>query len=111
MIDDVLNLPEQLRDAVWRVQTAGLKPFEGAPGVLICGVGGSAIGGDLASTALADRVEKPIVTVRGYSLPSWAGPDWPVLCSSYSGETVETLSCMRDAVAAGNPRFAATTGG
>ena len=111
MIEDVLNLPEQLRDAVWRVQTAGLKPIEGAPGVLICGVGGSAIGGDLASTALGDRREKPIVTIRGYRLPPWAGPEWPVLCSSYSGETVETLSCMRDAVAAGNPRFAATTGG
>ena len=111
MIDDILGIPDQLRDAVWRVQTAGLTPFPDAPGVLICGVGGSAIGGDLALAALGHRREKPIVTVRGYGLPPWARPDWPVLCSSYSGETTETLKCMREAVAAGNPRIAATTGG
>jgi glucose/mannose-6-phosphate isomerase len=111
MIDDILGIPEHLRDAVWRVQTAGLKPFDDAPGVLICGVGGSAIGGDLASAALGDRRDKPIVTVRSYRLPPWAGPNWPVLCSSYSGETVETLNCMRQASAAGNPLIAATTGG
>ena len=111
MIDDILGIPEHLRDAVWRVQTAGLQPFGETPGVLICGVGGSAIGGDLASAALGDRREKPVVTVRSYRLPPWAGPEWPVLCSSYSGETVETLNCMREAAAAGNPRIAATTGG
>ena len=111
MIDDILGIPEQLRDAVWRVQTAGLQPFEAAPGVLICGVGGSAIGGDLAASVLGDRREKPVVTVRSYRLPPWAGAEWPVICSSYSGETVETLNCMREAVAAGNPRMAATTGG
>jgi glucose/mannose-6-phosphate isomerase len=111
MIDDILGIPEQLRDAIWRVQTAGLQPFGEAPGVLICGVGGSAIGGDLAASALGDRREKPVVTVRSYRLPPWTGPDWPVICSSYSGETAETLNCMREAVAAGNPRIAATTGG
>jgi len=111
MIDDILGIPDHLRDAVWRVQTAGLKPFDGAPGVLVCGVGGSAIGGYLAAAALGDRREKPVVTVRSYALPSWAGPDWPVLCSSYSGETAETLNCMREAAAAGNSRIVATTGG
>ena len=80
MIDDILGIPEQLRDAVWRVQTAGLKPFEGAPGVLICGVGGSAIGGDLASAALGDRREKPIVTVRSYRCRHGPGPTGP--CSA-----------------------------
>jgi glucose/mannose-6-phosphate isomerase len=78
---------------------------------MICGVGGSAIGGDLASATLGDHRTKPIVTVRSYRVPPWAGPDWLVLCSSYSGETVETLNCMREAAAAGNPLIAATTGG
>ena len=111
MIDDILGIPEQLRDAVWRAQTAGLPAASDARGVLLCGVGGSAIGGDLAAAALGDRRAKPIVTVRSYRIPPWAGPDWLVLCSSYSGETVETLGCMREAAAAGNPIIAATTGG
>lgn len=111
MIDDILGIPEQMRDAVWRVQSAGLSAHPDAPGVLICGVGGSAIGGDLAAAALGDRRTKPVVTVRSYRIPPWAGSEWLVLCSSYSGETVETLNCMREAAAAGNPRISATTGG
>ena len=49
-------------------------------------MGGSAIGGDLAAAALGDRLTGPMVTVRGYALPSWATPEWTVLCSSYSGD-------------------------
>lgn len=110
MIEDIYGIPEQMRDAIWRVQSANLPRVE-APGVLVCGVGGSAIGSDLACAALGDRLSKPVFTVRDYTLPSWADASWLVLCCSYSGETVETLSCMREATAAGNPRIAATTGG
>ena len=37
------------------------------------------------------------ITVRGYELPSWATPEWTVLCSSYSGDTEETLACFEAA--------------
>ena len=47
----------------------------------------------------------------GYALPGWAGPSTLVLCSSYSGNTEETLSAYDDAVARGAPRLVATTGG
>jgi glucose/mannose-6-phosphate isomerase len=92
------------------VQTAGLRDVDAA-GALICGVGGSAIGGDLAAAALGERRSKPVVTVRGYTLPPWVSPQWLVLCSSYSGETAETLSCIDAAKRIGVPLVAATTGG
>ncbi len=110
MIDDVLGIPDQLRDALWRVEGARLAESESA-GLLVCGMGGSAIGGDLAAAALGDRLTKPLVTVRGYALPSWATSDWMVLCSSYSGDTEETLACYAAAEALGSGRVVASTGG
>ncbi len=110
MIDDVLGIPDQLRDALWRIESARLEPADAA-GVMVCGMGGSAIGGDLAAAALGDRLTRPLVTVRGYELPSWTTPDWTVLCSSYSGGTEETLACFAAAEALGARRIVASTGG
>jgi glucose/mannose-6-phosphate isomerase len=110
MIDDVLGIPDQLRDALWRVESACLEPAEAA-GLLICGMGGSAIGGNLANAALGDRRTKPLMVIRGYALPSWATPEWTVLCSSYSGETEETLACFAAAEALGARRIVVSTGG
>jgi glucose/mannose-6-phosphate isomerase len=110
MIDDVLGIPDQLRDALWRIESARLESAPSA-GVFICGMGGSAIGGDLAAAAIGDRLTGPMLTLRGYELPSWATPEWTVLCSSYSGSTEETLACFEAAEALGATRLVASTGG
>ena len=110
MIDDVLGIPDQLRDALWRVESARLQSGEAA-GLLVCGMGGSAIGGNLANSALGDERTKPLMVIRGYALPSWATPEWTVLCSSYSGETEETLACFAAAEALGARRIVVSTGG
>jgi len=110
MLDDVLAIPEHLRDALWRVESARLEPVDSA-GLMVCGMGGSAIGGDLAAAALGDLLTGPLLTVRGYALPSWATPEWTALCSSYSGDTEETLACFSAAEALGGRRIVASTGG
>jgi glucose/mannose-6-phosphate isomerase len=110
MLDDVLAIPDHLRDALWRVESARLEAADSA-GLLVCGMGGSAIGGDLATAALGERLTRPLATVRGYRLPSWAGADWTVLCSSYSGGTEETVACFEAATEAGARRIVAGTGG
>jgi glucose/mannose-6-phosphate isomerase len=110
LLDDVLGLPDQLRDALWRIETARLEEAESA-GLMVCGMGGSAIGGDLAAAAIGDRLTRPLVPIRGYELPSWATPEWTVLCSSYSGNTEETLACFEAAEALGARRLVASTGG
>lgn len=110
MLDDVLAIPEHLRDALWRVESARLESGEAA-GLMVCGMGGSAIGGDLAAAALGDRLTRPLLTVRGYGVPSWTTPEWTVLCSSYSGDTEETLACFDAAEALGARRIVASTGG
>jgi glucose/mannose-6-phosphate isomerase len=110
-IDDVLGLPDQLRDALWRVESANLEPYDAPGGLVVAGMGGSAIGGLLAREALGDRASRPITLARGYALPPWTTPDTVVLCSSYSGNTEETLAVYEAAGALGARRIVATTGG
>ncbi len=111
MLEDVLAQPIQLGDALWRAQSAGIPSRDLPGGLVVCGMGGSAIGADLAAAGLGDRATRQIVTVRGYALESWTSPDTLVLCSSYSGNTEETLACFDAAGAVGAARAALTTGG
>lgn len=109
-LDAALSLPDHLRDALWRVSSAKLEPME-STGLLACGMGGSAIGGDLAAAAMGTRLSQPLDVVRGYGVPSWTPPDRVIFCSSYSGNTEETLGCYAAAEAVGAQRIVATTGG
>ena len=111
MLEEVLAQPLQLGDALWRAQSAGIRPRDLPGGLVVCGMGGSAIGGDLALAALGDRATRPITVIRGYALESWIPPETLVLCVSYSGETEETLACFEAAGAAGAQRVVLTTGG
>ena len=110
MLDAARAMPDHLRDALWRIETARAATME-APAAFYCGMGGSAIGGDLAIAALSDRLTKPMAVARGYELPPWAPAGSAVLCSSYSGNTEETLACYAAAEALGAQRLIATTGG
>ena len=111
MLADVLDMPNQLRDALWRVETAALRPIDARDGLIVAGMGGSAIGARLAAAALGDRVSRPLAAARDYALPAWATPEVVVLCASYSGNTEETLACFDAAGALGAVRIALTTGG
>jgi glucose/mannose-6-phosphate isomerase len=111
MLADILGMPEQLGDALWRVESAAIEPIDTPGGLIVAGMGGSAIGGALARAALADQASRPILAARGYGLPSWTTPDTTVLCASYSGNTEETLACFESAGALGARRIVVTTGG
>ena len=108
---EICDLATHLRDAMWRVDSAAIAPVDAPGGVIVAGMGGSAAGGRLASAALGPRLSRPLAVADGYALPPWAGPEQPVLCSSYSGATEETLACYDAAAELGAPRIVATTGG
>jgi len=65
--------------------------------VVIAGMGGSAMSGELLRALVIGDCQVPITRVRGFGVPSWAGPGTLVVCSSYSGDTAETLSCANQA--------------
>ena len=108
---DILGLADHLRDALWKFESAGLEPVDSPGGLIVAGMGGSAVGGRLACAAIGDRASRPIVPIGGYELPAWVDSRWTVLCSSYSGGTEETLALYDAAGKAGAHRVVTTTGG
>ncbi len=108
---DILGLPDHLEDALWRVEAASLQPAGTAGGLIVAGMGGSGMGGALARAALWPELARPLELSRGGELPAWAGPETLVLCSSYSGNTEETLAAYDAAGEAGAPRVVSSSGG
>jgi len=108
---EIVSLAEHLTDALWRVDSAGIAPVDAPGGLIVAGMGGSAVGGRLARGAIGSRLRRPLAVADGYGLPGWAGPETLVLCSSYSGTTEETLTAYDEAVERGAPRLVASTGG
>src|SRR5262245_6283078 len=91
--------PEALRGARERASAVHLPfPGEAAREAVVCGMGGSAIAGDLIADAYAERLRRPLAVVRDYALPGWVGRDTLVVLSSYSGNTEETLTCAMQAL-------------
>jgi glucose/mannose-6-phosphate isomerase len=79
---------------------------------VICGMGGSAIGGDFSTAYLIDQLPIPVLAHRNYGLPAWAnGPETLVICSSHSGNTEETLSSFDEALRRGCSLMSISTGG
>jgi glucose/mannose-6-phosphate isomerase len=109
MLQHIKNLPDQLAEA-WKLGLSlPLSEIKDIHHVVIAGMGGSAIGGDLVK-AYADRYSKtPITVLRDYDLPEWE--NLLVICSSHSGNTEETLSVFDQAFEAGYKVLVITTGG
>ena len=108
----IAELPDQCRDA-WS-KTRGLtfpSAYRGLKRVLVLGMGGSAIGGDLASDLQAFEGASPVTVHRDYTLPASIGEGTLVVASSYSGETEETLAAFEAALDGGARCVAITTGG
>ncbi len=110
MRDDILDIPNHIRDAIWRTDSAQLTSRQSS-GLMVCGMGGSAIGGELARGLIGDRLTGPLVVVRSYRILKWLTSDWAVLGSSYSGETEETISSFSEAGEVGAHRWVVGTGG
>jgi glucose/mannose-6-phosphate isomerase len=79
--------------------------------VLICGMGGSGIGGKLVSQWLQDELNVPVQLVQDYTFPSYVNKNTLVIGSSYSGETEETLYCVEKALEVGAHIIGICSGG
>lgn len=66
--------------------------------IVICGLGGSGIGGTLVNNVLEDEIKIPIFVNKGYTLPAFANMNTLVIISSYSGNTEETLASLEMAI-------------
>ena len=112
MLDRVKDLAKQVRDAWSLARGATIPPaYADVRSVTVAGMGGSAIGGDLAAALLADELKVPMSIHRDYGLPAYVGRDSLVIASSYSGNTEETLAAFDLAQKRGAKVLVLTTGG
>lgn len=112
MLATIDALPEQLEQAWGRALSLAL-PEGGAPRhIVFAGMGGSAIGADLAVVYARRSATAGLTVWRDYGLPGWArGEETLVVVSSFSGETEEALSSFDAARRAGARRVVFTSGG
>jgi glucose/mannose-6-phosphate isomerase len=119
MFGEVAGLPHQLRQGYESARAALAGAFFGTypaippaqpTSLVVCGMGGSAIGADLVLAALPD-LPVPAAVVRGYQLPEWVGPETLVVIASYSGQTEEALACAEQARSRGCAPVCISSGG
>ncbi|MCS6829163.1 MAG: bifunctional phosphoglucose/phosphomannose isomerase [bacterium] len=79
--------------------------------VVVTGLGGSAVGGDLLRVLVEDNGEVPLVVNRDYQMPAFVNDRTFVIAASYSGNTEETLSAFEDAQDRGAVLACVTSGG
>ena len=113
MLGHIDALADQFERAWQHARSLPLPESHRAPRqIVLAGMGGSAIGGDLTAALLASTSPVPFQVVRGYTLPAYAqGADTLVIASSHSGNTEETLAAADQALARGVRLLAITTGG
>ncbi len=110
--DRILGFPEQCRGAWLQAKSFPFPPdFAEVDGLMVLGLGGSAIAGDIVRSLALRHSKKAVSVHRGYDLPPSAGERTLVVACSYSGETEEVLSSFGQALAGPTKKLVVTTGG
>jgi glucose/mannose-6-phosphate isomerase len=111
MLDVVSAMPSQCRAAYDDAVSMDAPSADGVGAVTFCGMGGSAVAGDVLRSVFRDRLRIPVDVNRTPILPEYCGPHTLVVASSYSGNTGETLAAFHEAVRRGCRVAAVTAGG
>lgn len=112
MLSRIAELLQQCHDAWANVQNLELPPeYCQVNRIVVLGMGGSAIGGDLLRALAEPECALPIVTNRDYTVPAFVNAETLVIASSYSGNTEETLAAFKESRKRGAALLAITTDG
>lgn len=112
MNEMIARFPAQLEEALGLAAQLKLNKHN-APirHVLISGLGGSGIGGNFVQSLVAADCKVPLFVNKGYTLPNWVNKHTLAICSSYSGNTEETLGIFEQLRSTGAKVVAVTSGG
>lgn len=112
MLAKLMTLGQQCRHAVEIATTVPVPEGLGAvSSIVVSGLGGSAIGGDLLRSYLEDSIEVPVLVNRQYTLPQYVSDRSFLFVVSYSGNTEETVSAFEIALKRNVPLVCITSGG
>lgn len=97
--DSTLELADQC-EQVWKDKDSLNLPkeYENVSNVVLCGMGGSALGGQVVASLFKDTLKVPLEIVNGYHLPAYVNEKSLVIVVSYSGSTEETISSLNEAI-------------
>ncbi len=99
MFSKLSSFHEQIKEAVRIGEGAKIKlPVKKINKIVLTGLGGSAIAGDLLRSYLSDEIKVPIIVNRDYFLPRFVDENTLLIVSSYSGNTEETISAYNDGI-------------
>jgi len=111
MADYLYGLPQQFKDCLQMEFDFNGKYQRSYDHILICGMGGSAIGGDILRTWGQIEAAKPLIVNRDYQIPNFVNENSLVIAVSYSGNTEETLQAYHSARDRGASLICVTSGG
>ncbi len=112
MYGSIWNFPDNLKDALTIGENISLKnKYYNIQNIVIAGMGGSAIGGDIVAILEEQNIKIPYLVCRDYNVPKWVNSNSLVICSSYSGNTEETISAFHKSKDRGASICGITTGG
>ncbi len=111
MGDTLFSFPEQIEESIEIMKHASIPKLYNIQQIIITGMGGSAISGDIIQTYLREKLSLPIIVNRSYDLPKWANKHTLVMVQSYSGNTEETISSFKQAHQRSCPIIAISSGG
>lgn len=108
----IQDFTKQLKEAIEIANSAELKPAANSiNNVVICGIGGSGIGGKIIANLTRLESKIPVATCNEYDIPSYVNENSLVIASSYSGNTEEVLSMIKQAINANAEIACITSGG
>ncbi|MCK4437160.1 bifunctional phosphoglucose/phosphomannose isomerase [bacterium] len=111
MLQILLDFPQQWKEAKEIAQQFSFPQYKRISKIVVTGLGGSAIGGDLLCSYLADEIKIPVFVNRNYSLPGFVDEEALLFAVSYSGNTEETISAYQKAIERRAKVIAVTSGG
>jgi glucose/mannose-6-phosphate isomerase len=112
MLTHLHNFPKQCQQAWEKIMHFDLPPaYKGIERVIILGMGGSAIGGDVVRRLALAESKAPVWVHRDYGLPPFLNERTLVIASSYSGNTEETLSAFTQSLKTRAKKLVLTSGG
>jgi len=107
----IKSFPEHIQAAAQAMENLSLPATAKPSALLITGLGGSAISGDLVRSIAGPQIKLPFIVNRDYELPAFVDASTLVIACSYSGNTEETLSAYQQARDAGASIVCVTSGG
>lgn len=98
MLDAVERFPDQIEKTGEIIDSVKLDRLYKVDNIVISGMGGSAISGDILQSYLRNMFKTPVFVNRRYDLPKWTNKNTLLFSQSYSGNTEETLSVFKQGV-------------